>query len=267
MEKNPVVSSTEENLEKIADIHTPPAVSGQGPPGAGFAVFSQTPSDVWDMEPESDGFRKSGGWSVSWADLMMTMFVLFTVLYVYQAGNRNLRLGQGPGGSELGDNGGGQVVNMTLENSPSDLYDRTRQAVMDEFTSGTVSVDMVEDKAVRITIAGDILFDPGRALLKPSARERLMQIAAVIQTSSYAVNVVGHTDSMPNHSEQYPTNWELSAARAVGTARFLIENAGVDPKRVYISAHAWHQPVRSNATRADRRLNRRVEIILEKPRL
>jgi len=256
----------EEHADKRTDIPSPFLASGQASPGAGPFAFSTADPYAWDMAPESDGFQRAGGWSVSWSDLMMTMFVLFTVLYVYQAGNRNLRFGQGPGSSELGDKGGGQIANMTLDNSPSGLYDRTRQAVMDEFASGTVSVDMVEDKAVRITIAGDILFDPGDAILKPEARKRLAQIAAVIQSNTYAVNVVGHTDSMPNHSDQYPTNWELSAARAVKTARFLIEDAGVDSERVYVSAHAWHKPIQPNATSADRRLNRRVEIILVKQR-
>ena len=159
------------------------------------------------------------------------------------------------------------MVTMTLDRSPSGLYDRTRQVVMDEFANGSVTVDMVEDKAVRITIAGDILFDPGKSVIRPEARERLVQIAAILRTNSYAVNVVGHTDSMPNHSSQYPTNWELSAARAVRTARFLMEDAGIAPERIFVTAHACHQPIRSNITREDRRLNRRVEIVLVKQRL
>lgn len=213
-----------------------------------------------------DPVNHSRNWAVSWSDLMMTMFVLFTVLYVYQAGNRELRFGRGPGVSGLGDEGGGGVAQITLDETPSSLYDRTRQTVMDEFASGNVTVDMVREEAVRITIAGDILFDAGKAYLKPEARERLMQIALIIQKNRYAVNVVGHTDSMPNHSAQYPTNWELSSDRAVRTARFLIEQAGVDPERVFISAYAWHKPVRPNISSADRRLNRRVEIILVKQR-
>jgi len=255
----------EERADSISDINKSFSVPVREIPRSDSPFFSEIDPYAWDMEPEPDTYHK-GIWAVSWSDLMMTMFVLFTVLYVYQSGNRHLRFDQGPGISDLGDAGGGPVANLTLDNSPSGFYDRTRQAVMDEFASGTVSVDMVEDKAVRITIAGDILFDQGRAHLKPAARERLMQIAAVIQSNTYAVNVVGHTDSLPNHSAEFPTNWELSAGRAVRTARFLIEHAGVDPERVSVSAHAWHKPVRSNTTRAHRRLNRRVDIILVKQR-
>jgi len=233
--------------------------------------MSELPSpdgfDSWTVAGDlEDDSRLNGKWSISWSDLMMTMFVMFTVLFVYQSGNRDLKFGKGPGVNELGDDGSGSIAEVTLDQSPSGLYDQTRQAVMDEFASGNVTVDMVDEQAVRITIAGDILFDVGNAVLRPQAKERLRQIAAIVNESRYAVNVVGHTDSMPNHSEQYPTNWELSADRAVRTARFLMETAGVDPARVYISAHAWHKPVRPNTTRANRKLNRRVEIILVKQR-
>ncbi|MCG8685373.1 MAG: OmpA family protein [Desulfobacterales bacterium] len=211
--------------------------------------------------------RKRDKWAVSWSDLMMTMFVLFTVLYVYQAGNRELRLGTGQGGSRISDGeGSGRVMDVQALHNPSDIYDKAKEAFMDEFVDDTVNVDLVSDKAVRISIAGDILFDTGLAVLRPQARERLWQIADLLRDSTYIINVSGHTDSMPNNSEAYPTNWELSAARAATTARFLIETTGIPEERFFISAHSWHQPVRPNNSILNRRLNRRVEIILMKER-
>ena len=220
---------------------------------------------------ESDFFLDAGEdkkdrWSISWSDLMMTMFVLFTVLYVYQAGNRELRFGSGPGGNEVTEKGGGKVLEANVFSNPSDIYDYARQAIREEFTNVAASVDMVSDDAVRISIAGDILFDTGRAELRPEARDRLLQIAGILRDNTYTINVVGHTDSMPNHSLKYPTNWELSAARATTTARFLIETAGIEASRFFISAHAWHQPVKPNSNPINRRVNRRVEIILTKER-
>jgi chemotaxis protein MotB len=198
---------------------------------------------------------------------MMTMFVLFTVLYVYQAGNRDLRLGPGPGGSSLADgDGSGRVVDINALHNPADIYDRAKEAFMDEIVDDSVGVDMVADKAVRISIAGDILFETGSAELLPQARERLWQISSILRDNNFIINVSGHTDSMPNHSERYPTNWELSAARATQTVRFFIEKTGVAEDRFFISAHAWHQPLRPNNSIANRRLNRRVEIVLMKER-
>lgn len=205
-------------------------------------------------------------WSVSWADLMMTMFIFFTVLYVYMVGNRDLNYGTGPGRSQISDAGSGGIVNMNLNQHPSDIYNLTKQAIMDKFVDDTVTVDMISDQAIRISLAGDILFDTGRAELKPQSRGNLRQVASLLQTNNYIINVVGHTDNMPNHSAAYPTNWELSAARALKTTRFLIEEMGVAADRFFVSAHAWHQPVSQNNTASTRLLNRRVEIILTKQR-
>ena len=209
---------------------------------------------------------KSDKWSVSWADLMMTMFVLFTVLYVYQSGNRRLIMDDGPGSHAISETGSGRVANLNALHNPSDIYDRAKEAFLDELVDDTVGVDMVSDQAVRISIAGDILFDTGLAELRPQARERLWQIASVLRDNNYIINVSGHTDSMPNYSEKYPSNWELSAARAARTARFLIEKTGIPENRFFISAHSWHQPVRANDSIMNRRENRRVEIILMKER-
>ncbi|WDP84467.1 MAG: hypothetical protein HUN05_04315 [Desulfobacter sp.] len=129
-------------------------------------------SDQFDPYGEDllvdDVVGKRDKWSVSWSDLMMTMFVLFTVLYVYQAGNRELLLGEGPGGSRVsGGEGGGKVMDVDALHNPSDIYDRAKQAFLDEFVDDSMRVDMVSDKAVRISIAGDLLFDTGLADLRP----------------------------------------------------------------------------------------------------
>jgi len=239
--------------------------SANGGESIGFFASSGFDPYADDILGE-DILQKQDKWSVSWSDLMMTMFVLFTVLYVYQSGNRRLILDDGPGTHAISETGSGKVADVNALHNPSDIYDRARQAFMDELVNDAVGVDMVSDKAVRISIAGDILFDTGLAELRPQARERLWQIASVLRGNNYIINVSGHTDSMPNHSEKYPTNWELSAARAARTARFLIEKTGISEERFFITAHSWHQPVRSNDSLTSRRLNRRVEIILMKER-
>jgi chemotaxis protein MotB len=162
--------------------------------------------------------------------------------------------------------GKGSIVDTNIRQKPSDIYNYTRQAVADEFVDDTASVDMVEDRAVRIALAGDLFFDVGRAELKPEAVERLRQVAGILKENTYVINVVGHTDSMPNHSAQYPTNWELSTARACRAARFLIEEAGVSADRFFVSGHSMHQPLAPNNNASNRKLNRRVEIILMKDR-
>lgn len=227
----------------------------------------------FDPFSEGDSFlfkdSKKNMWSVPWADLMMTMFVFFAVLYIYQAGNRDLRLGEGPGNSNISDTGSHDIVDLTLEQKPSEIFNQTNQAILDEFITSEAFVEMVSDKSIRIVIAGDLLFDIGSAELKSRAKLRLGQIARILKKNDYAINVAGHTDSTPNHSQKYPTNWELSVGRACNVARYLIEGEGIAENRFFISGYSWHLPVLREDNRYNRAINRRVEIILvkEKPYL
>lgn len=208
--------------------------------------------------------KRNDKWSVSWSDLMMTMFIFFAVMYVFQTGNRDLFFGDGPGRNYLSEQGSQKVVNIGVNPNPSKVYDDTRQAISEVMVGDPGSIDLVEDGSVRIVLAGDLLFDPGQAQLKFSARYQLNQIAKVLNETDFAINVVGHTDDAPTRSELYPTNWELSSRRAVTVARYLSEVNDVDEKRIFVSAHSYYQPVVSNETASDRALNRRVEIILVK---
>jgi chemotaxis protein MotB len=231
-----------------------------------FQSFSEHSFDPFAVDTLSyPNQAKSHLWSVSWSDLMMTMFIFFVVLYVYQAGSRELRFGPGPGSNTVSESDSGKIVEVNPHARPSEIYDQTRQAILDEFVEGA-NVDLVEDRAVRISLAGDLFFDVGRADLKPEARWRLNQVGKILQENSFVVNVIGHTDSLPNHSELYATNWELSTARACRVARYLIKDFGLSEDRFFVSGHASLQPLMPNDTAYNRSLNRRVEIILMKER-
>jgi len=243
-------------------------VKDTGMPASGQYYSTRPRMDDYDDRILSYPFEKrQDKWSVSWSDLMMTMFIFFAVLYVYQTGNRTLKFGEGPGRNFLSESGARNVIDVGLDHTPSQVYDQTRQAVAEIMLRDPGAMSLAKDRAVRIVLAGDLLFDPGRADLKLGARYQLNQIARVINENNFAVNVVGHTDDMPTHSKEFPTNWELSSRRAVMVARYLTEINKVDPDRVFVSAYSYHQPVRPNDTARNRALNRRVEIILvkEKP--
>ncbi len=223
-------------------------------------VFNYNYDEILSFSDEKQGHK----WSVSWSDLMMTMFIFFAVMYTYQVGNKDLEFGLGPGKSELSEQGSNKVVNINLQGKSSNIYDQTKQAIQEVMVDQNIAVDLIQDGTVRIILAGDLFFDTGSADLKIGARYQLNQIAKVLNENELAINVVGHTDDTPSRSERYPTNWELSSKRAVMVARYLTEVKEVDEDRIFISAHSSHQPVRSNDTSYNRSLNRRVEIILLK---
>jgi chemotaxis protein MotB len=148
----------------------------------------------------------------------------------------------------------------------SNLYDLSKETLRAGDFDDFAAVDLVPDKAVRIVLTGDLLFDTGQADLKPEAEESLERVAAIIKRTPYMVNVVGHTDDIPINSERFPTNWELSATRASRVARFLIEEMGIAGERFFITGHAYFQPLFPNDSASHRATNRRVEIIITKER-
>ncbi len=212
-------------------------------------------------------------WSVAWSDLMMTMFILFAVLYIYQAANRDFAFMK-----EVGTDMPSEAVPETVSPPEVETLIESADAESSRISrkdsdiirlrniSDIGTVEIKEDKAVRVIIPGDVLFDTGRADLKTSALFSLREVADVLRITDYRVNVVGHTDNIPMHSEKFATNWELSTARACAVARFFIEKMKLSPQRFYVSGHAYLQPVAPNDTPKNRAANRRVELILTKKR-
>jgi len=105
------------------------------------------------------------------------------------------------------------------------------------------------------------LFDSGMANLSPEAVPLLQKIGEIIKTTAYDVRIEGHTDNVPIHTQKYPSNWELSTARAVSVLRYFVETHKVSPLRLSAEGFGEHQPLDSNDTAEGRARNRRVEII------
>jgi chemotaxis protein MotB len=108
-----------------------------------------------------------------------------------------------------------------------------------------------------------VLFDSGQAVLKPLSHPILGRISGLLRTSSGSapVQVEGYTDNVPIRNSSFPTNWELSTARASRVVRFLIAG-GVAQGRLSAGGYAALHPIAPNATAAGRSRNRRVEIVL-----
>ncbi|MEJ2346577.1 MAG: OmpA family protein [Gammaproteobacteria bacterium] len=114
---------------------------------------------------------------------------------------------------------------------------------------------------VNLVIKDDVLFDAGSADLKPAGRQVLERVAELLKQSAYPVSVEGHTDNRPIHTARYPSNWELSAARATNVTRFLIQ-CGVSADRLRAIGYADTRPRAGNDTAAGRARNRRVSLVV-----
>jgi chemotaxis protein MotB len=116
----------------------------------------------------------------------------------------------------------------------------------------------VEANRVRVDLVDRLLFRSGDAELSVNGMRLLSRVGSVLKrVEDKQILIGGHTDAQPIHTDQFPSNWELSAARAVNVARYLTEEAGVDPARVAAAAFSqFHPRERARAS------NRRIEILL-----
>jgi chemotaxis protein MotB len=123
----------------------------------------------------------------------------------------------------------------------------------------------IDRRGLAIQVLTDrLLFDSGSASLQSAGLPLLNEIAALLNVDrTHPITVEGHTDNVPISSALYPSNWELSTARATTVVRFLIAH-GVQGLRLSAAGYADLHPVASNATAAGRALNRRVEIVLNR---
>lgn len=118
-----------------------------------------------------------------------------------------------------------------------------------------------EEDYVKITFKDNILFDKSKADLKPEARQLLDIVAE--QLSKYPntdITIEGHADSDQIHTLQFPSNWELSSARAISVAKYFINEKGFSPDRMEPIGRGEYRPVTSNDTIEGKAQNRRVEI-------
>lgn len=119
---------------------------------------------------------------------------------------------------------------------------------------------------VRIT-TDEVVFDLGSAVLKPLAMAFLDHLAPLLKETKYEIWVEGHTDDIPiQPGFIYPSNWELSTARASSVIRYLIERWQYDPGRLSAAGYADTKPRFPNDSPGHRALNRRVEVVIRPPR-
>ncbi len=131
--------------------------------------------------------------------------------------------------------------------------------------SKDVTISELQGK-LTVDILDRVLFDSGEATLKPEGEQVLRRVAEVLaQYPNRQIHVIGHTDNVPIRADargKYPSNWELSTARATAAVRFLSEQAGVAPHRLGAVGYGEFHPVADNSTAEGRAKNRRIALVV-----
>jgi chemotaxis protein MotB len=145
---------------------------------------------------------------------------------------------------------------LQLENVAAEVEQAMGQLIRDELI-----VVRRHGVWVEVEIRTDILFPSGVATLSPEARDILQQLAETLKPFPNPIRVEGHTDDRPIRSAAFPSNWELSAARAASVVH-LFTRAGIDPRRLAVVGLGEYRPAQSNATPEGRNMNRRVLLVI-----
>ena len=236
--------------------------------------------------------RRGGGhdsgaerWLVSYADFITLLFAFFVVLFAssnvdkaklvefteayqqyLQSGPQLLSVGAPPGDQLLETvPTPGPVEPTRLEITAAEMApveQRLREILDGLLADESVSMS-VEARGLVISLKEAALFPAGAASLRPGSAPVLSTVAqAVAVARGRQIRLEGHTDDRPIRTAEYPSNWELSSARATEVMRALTRLEGFDEQLVSIAGYGQHRPVASNRTPEGRAQNRRVDIVL-----
>lgn len=146
----------------------------------------------------------------------------------------------------------------------SGTYEQLLTNMKSEIAKGQVTISELKGK-LTVNMEAAILFDSGSAEVKTEGLDILNKMVETLKNvGDKAIRIEGHTDVVQitgGLARTFPTNWELSAARAINVTRFL-QQQGIDPRNLSAAAFAEHKPVADNATKEGRAKNRRIEITL-----
>ncbi len=155
------------------------------------------------------------------------------------------------------------VPNHSPQEEAEVLYEvrAVEKLLLDEGLQDQVEVKVTDD-GILFSINAPFMFKSGGAELKNEPKGVLEKLSGFFTKFPYQVRVQGHTDSIPINSPKFPSNWELSASRAVSVARYF-QSLGMPPEQIEATGFGEHRPLADNATAEGRAKNRRVEIFLQ----
>lgn len=159
------------------------------------------------------------------------------------------------------DNDDDDSSNITMKEEILVMYDKVQDYIANEELDAKVSVSM-NKRGVFVDIKEAILFPSGSAEIKESGLRVLKQLEGLINDFNNDIVIEGHTDDVPIRSILYPSNWELSTARAVSVVRYLSEVEKVNPKRLSAIGYGEYRPIVPNDNNENRGINRRVNILI-----
>ncbi len=225
------------------------------------------------LQKADKGHANGERWLLTYADLITLLLAFFVVMYsmskvetqrfVDLAGSMqrafNIPVLKGSDEAVSVGEQGATRISTDFERISSEMAALTKQMGIAQNVEVTMSRE-----GIIIRVSGNLLFDSGRADLKDDALPVLAAITKRVRSMPNELRVEGHTDNIPISTPFYPSNWELSSARALAVTRYLVDN-GISPRRPGSIGFGEYRPVVPNDTRDNRAKNRRVDIVIAYP--
>ncbi len=226
----------------------------------------------------SDEPSNSMGWMVTFSDLitlLLTFFVLLLTMCSLEAGKiEQFQAACTEAMGVLLEGKFSHVEERIITSSKKRIDEKViktdnvlrqfaglKTILLQENEQGAVEFKELEN-GLSIILRDNLLFRTGHAEIYPAGKAVLRTIGNTVRNFEGSVLIEGHTDNVPIKTKRFPSNWELSTARAVSVVRFITEEVGVDPAKFSAVGYGDTRPKVPNDTPTNRRRNRRVEIIL-----
>ena len=238
-------------------------------------------------------------WLVSYADFITLLFAFFVVMFAASNSDQK-KAGQiaqavqvafkemavfSPSGKvvPLYDTGGLPADTKSVIGNAHSAFDATQFVASGKVGDGNTAISEVKSqlesllkeeiaqhnvhlsedaRGLTVSLAEAGFFAPGAAAINSQALTVVDRIASTLRPLGYNLRVEGHTDNIPIHTALFPSNWELSTARATFLLQYLISNAQISPRRLSAVGYGEYRPVASNDTAEGRAANRRVDLVV-----
>jgi chemotaxis protein MotB len=211
------------------------------------------------------------GWMVTYGDMMSLLLCFFVLILSFSSVEiSKFKKAMGSLRGALGimptDTG-----SSTSRSFPQSMQNAKAIEALEDMEETFRKLDVTDDvqwevtpEGVHIVMNDPVMFDLGKADLKPDVFPILQAIVKVIDAENPEdIEVQGHTDDLPIHTSQFPSNWELSAARALNVVKYFAYKGDIPPRKLSAIGYGEYRPAYINTDR-DRSKNRRVEIFLKK---
>lgn len=231
--------------------------------------FKKTYSEIVDTDQPA---ASSGGWQIIYTGFVLIMLSFFILLTSFASLEKSkiTRFAQsfttavsifqhGKSLEESKIQGGAEISIVNKEDQIARLFvricDLGRQQQLESIHIRK------NERGVVMTLSDTLLFVSGEARLNDLAYPVLEKVCEIIARIGLPVEIEGHTDNVPILNDAYPSNWELSTARAINVLRYLVQQGKVIPEKISASGRSEYSPLFPNDTDAHRAANRRVEFI------